>query len=335
MILLKKIFLSCVIFFVITSCNPDSSTNSATVGNWITRSAFEGVARSEAVAFTIGDYSYMGTGYDGKERMTDFWQYDPVQNFWLQKADLPGPARSSAVGMNINDKGYIGTGYDNDGGKLKDFWQYDPVLNKWKAVADFAGSPRYDAVAFSIKDKGYVSTGYDGNYLKDFWQYDPAANAWTQLPSFGGNKRREAVAFVINDKGYVCTGVNNGTAINDIWEYDPQSGWAEKRKLTNVSDSSFDDNYTSIVRSNAASFVINGKAYISTGENGSSTSGCWEYNPLLDVWVLKTSFERSGRSGAVGFSVKGRGFISTGRGGSDPFDDLEEFIPDQEYQSND
>ena len=335
MTLIKRISLPVLVMWIISACNPNSSSDSTTVGNWITRSSFEGVARSEAVAFTIGDFSYLGSGFDGKDRLKDFWQYDPVQNFWLQKADVPGAARSSAVGMSINDKGYIGTGYDNDGGKLKDFWQYDPTLNTWKAVADFGGSARYDAVAFSIKDKDYVTTGFDGNYLKDLWQYDPVANAWTQLPSYGGDKRREAVAFVINDKAYVCTGINNGTAINDMWMFDPQSGWTEKRKLTNVSDSSFDDAYTSIVRSNAVSIVINGKAYISTGENGSSTSGCWEYDPAVDLWVLKTSFERSGRSGAVGFSVKGKGFVSTGRSGSNPFDDLEEFYPDQAYQAND
>ena len=230
---------------IFPSCK--SSSTSTTMGDWQTRSEMDGVARSEAVSFVIGDSAYIATGYDGTYRLADLWQYNPALDSWRQKADFPGTPRSSAVAFTLNDKGYVGTGYDG-ANKLNDFWQYDPTANSWKKKADFAGSARYDAVGFAVMNKGYITTGYDGNYLKDFWQYDDVADSWTQMISMGGTKRSGAVAFVYNNKAYVATGNNNGvtTSVNDLWVFDPTADpyWSEKRQITNVSTDSYDDLYT-------------------------------------------------------------------------------------------
>jgi len=321
---------------MIGSCTK-SSTTTDILGNWVSRSDFEGVTRSEGISFTINDKAYVGTGYDGTNRLKDLWQYDPVQDFWLQKADLPGTARSSAVAFAINDKGYVGTGYDGLN-RLGDFWEYNPGANSWARKADFAGSARYDAVGFGILTKGYISTGYDGNYLKDIWEYDATGDTWTQKISMGGSKRSAAVAFVYQNKAYICTGTNNGssTAINDLWEFDPSSetSWSEKRKISNVSTDTYDDAYA-IVRSNAATFVMNDKAYISCGENGSVLQDTWEYDFATDVWTKKTNYEGVARTGAIGFSINNRGFLLTGRSSNTPFDDIREFFPSAEYNAND
>lgn len=318
----------------IFSCKKDSSTTSDTTGNWISKSDFDGVARSEAVSFVVADKAYIGMGYDGTSRLKDLWQYDAVKNFWQQRADLPGAPRNSAVAFAAGGKGYVGTGFDG-ANKLKDMWQYDPASNSWLKKNDFGGSARYDAVAFSILDKGYISTGFDGNYLKDFWQYDPETDTWTQTPGFGGSKRMAAIAFVHNNKGYICTGIDNGAVVSDLWEFDPSTAaWSEKRKITNVSDDSYDDAY-SIVRSNAVAFVIGDKAYITGGENGALLNTTWEYDFANDLWTNKTDFEGSARTGAVSFSVSDGGFVTTGRSSTNPFDDLREFFPDQTYNAND
>jgi len=318
------------------SCTKTSTTTTVT-GNWIKRSDFEGVTRSEGISFTIGDKAYVGTGYDGTDRLKDLWQYDPVQNFWIQKADLPGTARNSAVGFAINDKGYVGTGYDGLN-RLQDFWEYNATANSWTQKENFAGSARYDAVGFGILNKGYISTGYDGNYLKDLWEFDATTNRWTQKVSMGGSKRSGAVAFVYDNKAYLCTGTNNGSSssLNDLWVFDPAatSSWTEKRKTSNISDESYDDDY-GIIRSNAVSFIMNDKAYISTGENGSVLSDTWEYDFATDVWTSKTAFEGVARTGAVGFSVINRGYVLTGRSSNTPFDDVREFFPSVEYEVND
>lgn len=322
-----------VVVLGLNSCGGDDSTD--LVGNWIEQSDFEGVARSDAASFTIGDIAYVGTGYDGDERINDFWAYDATRNSWTQVAEFPGEARNAAVGFSIDGKGYVGTGYNGDV-RLGDFWQYDPGTNAWTQKADFGGSARYGAVAFAIGNLGYVGTGYDGNYLKDFWAYDPSSNTWAQKNSFGGSKRRDAVGFVIDGKGYICTGINNGNYEKEFYMYDPSSdSWTAKRKIADVSDESFDDDYT-IVRSNAVAFVLNGKAYVATGTMSSLKTDVWEYTPSTDLWTDKTSFEGSSRTDAVSFTTEsGRAYITTGKSTSYQFDDIWEFKPNDDYNKED
>jgi N-acetylneuraminic acid mutarotase len=326
-------------FLVISSiflfaCGDDSSGTSDTTGNWIKRSDYEGVARTEAVVFIIQDKAYVGSGFDGRDRLDDFWQYDADQNYWTQKADMPATPRNSAVAFSIDSKGYVGTGYDGNN-KLKDFWEYDANTNQWKQIADFGGTARYGAVAFSLDGKGYVGTGFDGNHLKDFWEYNPATNQWVQRVSVGGSKRTDAVAFVLDNKAYVATGTNNGTLVNDLWQFDAATQtWTEKRKISNASDDSYDDDYN-IVRSNSVAFLVGAKAYVALGEKGGLSGDVWEYDPASDTWNNINGFEGTARTGAVGFTLKGRGFVCTGRNSSFQFDDVWELKPADEKNSND
>ena len=327
-----------LIIFFFGACKKSSSDT--LLGNWVKQSDFEGVPRTDAVAFTIGTNAYLGTGYDGTNRLSDFWQYDPDRNFWQQKASLrvPGAAdtlvRNGAVGFGTDTKGYIGTGY-NGSKKLTDFWEYDPTNNTWTKKADFAGGARYGAVSFSIANIGYIGTGYNDNTLKDFWQYNPTNNSWTQIVSIAGSKRRDAAAFVVNGIAYVGTGVDNGVYVSDFWAYDPTSAnWTRKRDIANTSDESYDDNYK-IVGINGAGFSIGSKGYIATASQSTVSQDVWEYNPSTDLWTKKHAFEGSARTEAVGFTVNNRGFVATGRNSSYYFDDIWEFRPDDEYNKND
>jgi N-acetylneuraminic acid mutarotase len=321
-ILLKIFVLSALLLFVPGCSKDEDDEDEELVGNWIELSDFEGVPRTDAVAFSIGNKGYVGTGYDGSDRLDDFWEYDPVLNNWTRKADFPGAPRNGAVGFGTDTKGYIGTGYDG-ANRLNDFWEYDPATDTWVQISDFGGSARYGAVAFAIGQKGYIGTGYDGNCLKDLWEYDPATNQWTQKLSLGGSKRRDAVAFVIDGKGYICTGIDNGVYESDFWEYDPTSdSWNKKRSIENVSDSEYDDDYTSITGTNKAAFSVNGKGYVATGGEGTTGKIVWEYSPTSDLWEQKTSLEATARMEAVGFSIGDLGYITTGRNSSYYFDDL-------------
>ncbi|MFT4024812.1 MAG: hypothetical protein QM664_13635 [Flavihumibacter sp.] len=315
--------------------NSDSDT---LIGNWVRRSDFEGVGRSEAITAVLDGKAYVGLGYNGTDRLADLWVYDNTADFWQKKADFPGTPRNSAVAFAAGGKIYVGLGYDGVN-YLKDFWAYDPAANSWTQVADFGGSARYEAVAFSLNDKGYVCSGNDGNYLKDFWSYNPTTNTWTQEISPGGTKRSAASVFVIDNKAYLCLGENNGATVNELWMYDGASAeWTEKRKLTNVSSDSYDDKYTGITRSNAVAFTIDGKGYITTGTIGSGsglTSNTWEYNPADDTWLQKTAFDGTAREGAVGFSVNNRGYVSAGRTLTLRLDDTREFQPNADNDTND
>lgn len=329
-----SLFLS-VLLIMITSCDDDDEEEEELIGNWVELSDLDGTPRSDAVTFSIGGKGYLGLGYDGEDRLSDFWEYDPEKNAWAKKADFPGVARNGAVGFAVSEKGYMGTGYDGEN-KLNDFWQYSPESDTWKQVSDFAGSPRYGAVAFSIGDKAYVGTGYDGNHLKDFWEYDPANDTWTQKTSVGGGKRRDALAFVINSKGYICTGVDNGSYETDFWEYAPETdSWTKKRSIADVTDEDYDDDYTTLTGISKVGFAINGLGYMATGGLSTTGTAVWEYDPVTDLWQQKTALEGSARIDAAAFSLGDRAYITTGRSSSYYFDDIWAFEPNAEYDEYD
>lgn len=320
--------------FAVVSCSEDDEDDEISDGDWWERSDFDGVPRSDGVSFVINEKAYIGGGYDGDDRLNDFWEYDPIKNYWVKIADFPGAARNGSVAFSLNGKGYIGTGYDGED-ELKDFWEYDPVTNTWTQKSDFMGSARYGAVGFSVDGKGYIGTGYDGNYLKDFYAYIPETDSWEQVISIGGSKRRDANSFVIDGKAYVISGLDNGYYENDMWEYDPSTGlWIEMRNITDTDDDKYDDDYTSIARINSVGFTINGFGYLATGSTGSMVSSIWEYDPLQDLWAEKTSFEGALRTDAVGFALGSYSYITTGRSSSYCFDDIWCFDPNKEYDED-
>ncbi|MCY7409984.1 MAG: hypothetical protein LH473_06910 [Chitinophagales bacterium] len=68
-------------------------------------------------------------------------------------------------------------------------------------------------------------------------------------------------------------------------------------------------------RSDAASFIINGKGYVGTGgvpTNETYAKDIWEYEPSTDSWTQKADIP-VGRTEAVGFSIGSKGYIGTGQ----------------------
>ena len=326
----------CMVIYVAPSCSTDEEDE--LVGNWVKVSDFDGVARCSAVTFTVDGEVYVATGgYGGyKYRLNDLWVFNEDSGTWTQKASMEGAARTYAVGFGTDRYGYVGLGYDGDN-YLKDFWKYDPSGNSWSKVSDFGGSARRAAVAFSVAGNGYVGCGYDGNHLKDFWRYDESSDSWIQITSIGGSKRMGASSFVIDDVAYVVGGENNSECVTDFWAFDPSGEtWIEKRKISNVSDDDYDDDYATIARSYGVAFTMYGLGYLTCGENaGSGRNNTWEYDPVNDLWTERTSYEAGTRSEAVGFSINDRGFVLTGKSGTYQYDDMWEFHPQDEYEAND
>lgn len=329
----KNLFLFIIALFPLltTACSDDDDDD--LIGYWVRVSDFDGLARSEASAFTIGNKGYIVGGFDGKKRLTDLWEYNMDTDFWTQKADFPGAARSSAVGMAIDQKGYVGTGYDGEK-YLNDFYEYNPSSNSWEKKNDFPGTARYLATGFGVASKGYIGAGYDGNYLKDFYAYTPASDSWTQIISIGGQKRMGATSFVIGDVAYVCCGVNNGSYVSDFWSFDPSSGlWSQLRDIANNSDDDYDDDYN-IARTNGQAFVVEGVAYLTCGEQSGVRSDSWKYYPSTDLWEQVHDFKGTTRTAAVSFSNGTRGYVATGKSSTYRFDDIWELLPN-EYDPDD
>lgn len=320
-----------VVSLTILGCSEDDEDED--LGNWITSSTFDGIARSRATSFVIGNKGYVGCGYDGDDYLNDFWEFDINAGYWVQKADFPGVERSLATGFSIGNYGFIGTGYDGTT-ELKDFYKYDSTTDTWTPIADFGQNKfRRSAIGFSSDTHGYVGCGYDGiNDKKDFWRYNPTDDTWTELFGFGGNKRRDAASFRINDKIYFGTGTSNGVNLSDFWSFDLNTeSWTKLSDIYDTDDNSYDDDYT-IMRANAVGFTLGNFGYICTG-NGNATT--WEYNPLTDRWTQKTTFEASNRADGNAISNGQRAFVVLGRSGNLYLDDMYEFKPFDEQVDND
>jgi hypothetical protein len=300
---------------------------------WTKKASLSVTGRHNAVAFSIGNKGYIGTGEVGSGFAKDFWEYDPTTNAWTQKADLGGLGRTNAFGFSIGTKGYIGTGYST--AAFKDFWEYNSATNIWTQKANFGGlsvtdgTERSGATGFSIGNKGYAGTGVaiNGSSKKDFWEYNPATDVWTQKADFGGEGRFFAVSFSMANKGYIGTGSVPGTfsdgtpyiiPVKDFWEYNPLNNqWTQKADVG-----------TSFERSNGFGFSIGSKGYIGSGIYYSLyLKDFWEYDAPTNIWTKKQDFAGDIRQGAVGFSINNKGYAGTGFIPNQVFNDLWEYDP--------
>lgn len=179
----------------------------------------------------------------------------------------------------------------------------------------FPGVARTSAVAFVIGAKAYVGTGtkqitgVDTDY-RDFWEYNAILDTWTQksdfaAPSPGLGGRKNAVGFAIGTKGYIGTGGNySGNNLKDVWEYNPANNtWTQKTDFGGVIDNS------------GVAFVINGIAYVRSGDVASMAAGTafWSFDGTL--WTQKNDLAIV-RRGAAGFAINGKGYLGTGLGNS-------------------
>jgi len=244
--------------------------------NWTQRANLPGDGRAGAVAFSVGRKGYIGTGYNSAGKMKDFWEYNPAVNQWTRKTDFLGTARYGAAAFALNDRGYITTGFD--GNDLSDFFEYNPAgdttgsaASPWLARQDIPGAKRSGSVAFVYMGKGYVCTGASGTGISfveaiDIWVFDPATGSWSKRKSISDAStdsyddkysiiRKNAVAFVMNDHAYVTCG-ENGSVLNDIWEYDFASDlWLKKTDFEGVS------------RTGAVGFSVLNRGFVVGGSN--------------------------------------------------------------------
>lgn len=255
-------------------------------GYWETKKSFPGILRERAVSFSANGKGYIGLGYNRdrtKEELGDFWQYDPATDTWQQVSDFGGTARYNAVGFAIGSRAFVGTGYDGDKYN-SDFWEYDTDANTWKEIQSYPGEKIERGLAFTIGENGYVCTGRNnGLYNLDFWQFNSENRSWTRLSPRSDDsyydefklavQRHDAVSMVIDDKAYIIGGISSTGAVDkSVYEFDyTTSVWKKK--------TSFEGS----ARSMAVTFVLDGRGFIGTGQNGSNTyDDVWEFKPLQE-----------------------------------------------------
>ena len=200
---------------------------------------------------------------------------------------------------------------------------------KWTKIHALDNGKRYESTGFSANGKGYVSCGVDtnNNCYNDLWEYDAAFDYWTQKVNLPANYRRGAYGFELNKQGYLGGGTSDptstlGTILNDFWMYDPiLNTWTAKAACP-----------TAVYR--AASINCSGKGYVMCGVIGSwgASSDVYEYNPIIDSWVFKTTFpgfasSSGGRDGGVATSANNKIYFGMGKDDSFFQNDWWEYNP--------
>lgn len=296
--------------------------------SWTPKNDFLGGKRERAVAFSIGDFGYIGTGIDTLEViLNDFWKYNPATDSWSQIADLPASPRRNAVAFVVGEFGYVGTGInaaeasDPVAQALNDFWQYNPTANMWIQKANFpayGGAGIYFGTAFSIDSKGYVCGGKMGPnfYSNQFWEYKPSLDQWAQLANFPGGVRYQLASFAVGYKAYIGLGADQDMYRKDIWEFDATTNqWNAKA------------NFPAGERGSATTFSIGQRGFISTGSNGGILDDLWEYTPYNDTWESKATYGGSARKNAVAFVINDKAYMGTGKGYTGKKSSMHEYTP--------
>lgn len=294
----------------LTTLDSIAAAGHPTPNSWVRRADAGPSMREDAVAFSIGNKGYMGTGFSSS-LLKDFWSYDPLSNTWTQLADFGGAARRYAMGFAIGTKGYIGTG--TVGNQVNDFWEYDPSANEWLPKSPVPGGGRTEAVGFSLAGKGYAGLGETlGGLQSDMYQYDPATDTWTAVATWPGGIRTGAEAFTVNGKAYVGLGFA-GSAQSTIFPYNP---------ITNTWGPAIAAQ-TGLNGNGWSSFTLGNKGYLGMGQ-GSKV--LFAYDPSDNTWTAKANYPGNGIRFGIGFAIGNKGYMGTGTTGSARTNDFWEYM---------
>ncbi len=126
--------------FVFGACSSDDDDD--LIGTWYRVSDLDGLARSDASSFTIGNKGYLVCGYDGKDRKMTQVAIDAIYRF------LP------------NEQAFIGARYNTVTARLQGFTS-DVDVNRFAIAAGW-----YPTKNLLLKGE-YVNQGFNGFPVND------------------------------------------------------------------------------------------------------------------------------------------------------------------------
>mmetsp|Transcript_88030 Transcript_88030/g.247419 ORF Transcript_88030/g.247419 Transcript_88030/m.247419 type:complete len:510 (+) Transcript_88030:40-1569(+) len=181
--------------------------------------------RSLHAGIVVGDWLYVFGGYDGSNRVNDFYKFNFKTSKWSQitLTGLTPSARDRHVVVRYSDRIYIFAGYDGNN-RVNDFWQYDTEHEVWTAVDAALGTPptpRHSHSGVEFDGSMYIFAGYDGNYRSDFHRYNFVQRKWSTVPVKGSvpkaRYRTSAVAY--KNRMLVVGGHDGAKHLNDFYQF--------------------------------------------------------------------------------------------------------------------
>jgi N-acetylneuraminic acid mutarotase len=273
--------------------------------SWTQKANFPGIARAYDVGFSIGDFGYIGLGYDGSSYYDDFYKWDQAKNTWSAIADYPGAGRYEPTGMTIEGKGYVGLGWTGSAGAT-DFWSYDTATKTWTQMATFTGKGRYGASVFVIGHKAFVMGG--STYSNDVWMYDAHQNTWKHMNNCPQGDIEGMSSFAIGNYGYTGGGWNGSNLLNTFWQYDTTTDtWSSVATIPLPGG----------LGGTPQEFVFGSRAYVcaaATVPNATTLSDGYVYDTSTKAWSVFTNMGTNGieRDYATAFAIGLDGYIGTG-----------------------
>ncbi|CEM13230.1 unnamed protein product [Vitrella brassicaformis CCMP3155] len=184
-------------------------------------------ARDRHVAVAHDKCIYIFGGYDGSNRINDFWCFDTENETWTpieSQGTTPSPRHSHSA-VEYNHSMYVFAGYD--GNYRSDFHEFNFAQRKWAPVQvknqNQAPKARYRTSAVVWKDTMLVFGGHDGaKHLNDFYEYNFEERIWTQIEQggkMGPPSPRDSHIAVIHGDSMHLFGGSTGQARNDLFEF--------------------------------------------------------------------------------------------------------------------
>jgi len=191
--------------------------------------------RSLHVASVYKDKLYVFGGYDGTNRVNDFYEFCFKKYEWRMVPPaglLPAP-RDRHVSVVYGNSFYVFGGFDGST-RVNDFFEYNFERESWAQVLVGPGSgpppsPRHSHGAVIHGQSMYVFGGYDGSYRSDFHAFNLATNTWSQAATSGRVPRaRYRATCVVHGKSMYLFGGHDGTRhLNDCHVFDfEERNWA-------------------------------------------------------------------------------------------------------------
>ncbi|MEM0992032.1 MAG: hypothetical protein AAGI49_03305 [Bacteroidota bacterium] len=250
----------------------------------------------------------------------------------------------NAIAFTRGLKAYLGIGCPNvcdEELAVLDLFEFDPTKGKMENIQPFNepnpfAAGRANGVSFVIRDTVYVGGGaassIGSNFAPgDLYYFFPEKSDPFEQWIFADNgepyeemERSGAVVFVIGNKAYYGLGEDaNNNQLSDFYEFDPDkiANFENPFRPLASLDVAIDGDCTNRVnegRTDAVSFVLNGKGYVLTGvdRNNGALSDLWSFDPLGNggngTWNCIGEFPGGARLGASAFVIGDKAYVTSG-----------------------
>jgi len=237
--------------------------------------------RSLHVAAVLNDCIYIFGGYDGSNRVNDFYEFNIEKKTWslYPAGGQPPTPRDRHVGVVHGNSFYVFAGFDGTQ-RVNDFFEFSFDSNQWSPVvpsSGFAPTPRHSHAAVVHGRTMFVFGGYDGSYRSDFHEYDFLSCIWSPVSATGRvpRARYRATAVVYSSSMFLFGGHDGTRHLNDVNIFD-----FESRSWSSPST----EGPAPIPRDSHVAVVHGKSMYVFGGSTGSAMNDFHELNLETQRW---------------------------------------------------